>query len=76
VLEEFLQVGDGPSTQADRMRKLTLADYFMAMLAVWHRDRLPGLVLDIRGALKAFKTAVEAGEVIGFKASGMRSHDG
>jgi hypothetical protein len=34
VLEEFLQVGDGPSIQADRMRKLTLADYFMAMLAV------------------------------------------
>jgi hypothetical protein len=34
VLEEFLQVGDGPSIRADRMRKLTLADYFMAKLAV------------------------------------------
>jgi hypothetical protein len=31
----------------------------------WHRDRLPGLALDIRDPLEAFKAAVEAGEVTG-----------
>ncbi len=34
ALEEFLQVDGGPSIQVDRMRKLTLADYFLATLAV------------------------------------------
>jgi hypothetical protein len=34
ALEEFLQVDCGPSIQVDRMRKLTLADYFLATLAV------------------------------------------
>jgi hypothetical protein len=33
-LGEFLQVSDRPSIQADKMRKLTLADSFMATLAV------------------------------------------
>ena len=33
-LEECLQVGGGPSIQADRMRKLALADFFLATLAV------------------------------------------
>jgi hypothetical protein len=33
----------------------------------WHRDRLPGLVLDIRYALEAFKAGVEAGEMTRFK---------
>jgi len=32
--EQFLQVDGGPSIQVDRMRKLTLADYFLATLAV------------------------------------------
>jgi len=32
--EEFLQFDGGPSIQVDRMRKLTLADYFLATLAV------------------------------------------
>jgi hypothetical protein len=31
--------------------------------------------LDIRDVLEAFKAAVEAGEVAGFKASGMRAPD-
>ena len=34
ALEEFLQVGGGPSIQAYTMRKLALADYFLATLAV------------------------------------------
>jgi len=34
ALEEFLQVDGSPSIQVDRMRKLTLADYFLATLAV------------------------------------------
>jgi hypothetical protein len=69
---EFVQVGGGPSVQTDRMRKRTLADYFFGNVGGWHHDRLPGLVLDIRDALEAFKAAVEAGEVTGFKNGGMR----
>ena len=42
----------------------------------WHRDRLPGLALDIREALEAFKAAVEAGEATGFKPGGMSAHGG
>ena len=34
ALEELLQVDGGPSIHVDRMRKLTLADYFLATLAV------------------------------------------
>jgi len=44
--------------------------------ALRHRDRLPGLALDIRDVLEAFKAAVEVREVAGLKASGMRAHDG
>lgn len=33
-------------------------------------------VQEIRDALEAFKVAVEAGEITGFKHGGMRSHDG
>jgi hypothetical protein len=40
------------------------------------RQRDPGLVLDIRDVLDAFKAAVEAGELTGFKDSAMRAHSG
>jgi hypothetical protein len=33
-------------------------------------------IQEIRDALEAFKAAVEAGEVTGFKDGGMRSHSG
>jgi hypothetical protein len=33
-------------------------------------------IQEIREALEAFKAAVEAGEVTGFKEGGMRMHDG
>jgi hypothetical protein len=33
-------------------------------------------IQEIRDTLEAFKAAVEAGEVTGFKDSGMRSHEG
>jgi hypothetical protein len=57
------------------MRKLTLADCFLVTVGGWHRDRLPGLALDIRDALKAFEAAVEVGEVTGFQDGGLRAHD-
>jgi hypothetical protein len=34
ALEEFLRVDGGASIQVDSMRKLTLAEYFLATLAV------------------------------------------
>jgi hypothetical protein len=33
-------------------------------------------IQEIRETLEAFKAAVEAGEVTGYKASGMQAHDG
>ena len=33
-------------------------------------------IQEMRDATEAFKTAVEAGEMTGFKASGMRAHGG
>jgi hypothetical protein len=33
-------------------------------------------IQEIRDALEAFKTAVEAGEMTGFKHNGMRAHGG
>jgi len=44
------------------MRQLTLVHLFYGNVGGWHRDRLPGLVLDIRDVLEAFKAAVETGE--------------
>jgi hypothetical protein len=40
----------------------------------WRRDRLPGLALAIRDALKAFKAAVEAGAGFG-PTGGKRSEE-
>jgi len=47
--------------------KANFGRLFYGNVGGWHRDWLPGLVLDIRDVLEAFKAAVEAGEVARFR---------
>src|SRR5258708_7716171 len=70
--QKLIPLSDGKSVaQASKPKneKANFGRLFFCNVSGWYRDRLPGLALDIRNALKAFKAAVEAGEVA-------RLHDG
>ena len=54
--------------------KANFGRLFYGNVGGWHRDWLSDLALDIRDALKAFKPAVDSGEVTGFRDEEMRAH--